>query len=118
MNLPMYAYEPVVDAVGFYICAGVFVRVLRIKKGEGVEQHAHPYDHVSMLIAGRVLVRVEGEPDAEYIGHHVLKIAAHKQHQIIGLDDSLWYCIHRIPEEFDGDDEGFMRQADKVLVTA
>lgn len=76
---------------------GVYAKEAVIRKGYFAEQHEHPYDHLSILASGRVLVEVDGVPK-EYQGTHCITIAAGKAHKVTALEDSVWFCIHATDE--------------------
>jgi quercetin dioxygenase-like cupin family protein len=72
---------------------GVYAKETRIPAGYLAVQHAHKFDHLSVLASGAVEVIVDGE-SIEYIAPACLTIAAGKEHSVLALTDVVWYCIH------------------------
>jgi quercetin dioxygenase-like cupin family protein len=72
---------------------GVYAKETRIPAGRMLGQHAHRFDHLSILASGRVRVTVDGE-SREVEGPACLVIAAGKVHEVLSLTDAVWYCIH------------------------
>lgn len=88
------------EAVKHYIAAGVVALELWFPKAEFfVESHKHNYDHLSLLCRGKVKVTVDGV-ETIYTAPTGIVIGAGKVHTIQALEDeTLWYCIHSIPED-------------------
>lgn len=88
-----------------YCAGGVYVKELILEHiGDKVLSHAHTYDHLSLVAAGRVRVTVDGE-SMDYPAKSAVKVAAGKEHMIEALEpNSLWYCIHSVPENLTGED--------------
>jgi hypothetical protein len=64
------------------------------KKGEYVEGHKHHFDHVSMLISGKVKVEVEGFEPTEFTAPTFIVIKKEHQHKFTALEDnSAWFCV-------------------------
>lgn len=75
---------------------GLFVKQMHIlKAGTRVPQHAHVYDHLTMLATGSVRVWKDGALDGDYIAPTGIMIAAGIKHTFEALeDDTVAYCIH------------------------
>ncbi len=72
---------------------GVYAKEMRIAAGKLIVTHAHPYDHMSILACGAVLLTVDGI-SSELRGPAVVPIAKGKMHGIRGITDAVWFCIH------------------------
>lgn len=85
-----------------HFCSTVYAKETRIPAGLQLEQHAHTYDHLSILAKGWVNVVVDGETK-EYRAPACIKIAAHKRHSVVALTEAVWFCIHGSADEQDAD---------------
>jgi hypothetical protein len=63
---------------------------------------------MSILAEGWVVVKVDGV-ETEYHAPACINIEAGKNHEIIGVTDSVWYCIHAT-------DETDVEKIDEVLI--
>lgn len=83
---------------------GVYMRELQLaKKGYIALGHQHTYDHMSILVRGAVTVRAH-DVVSTYYAPCVVQIPAGVNHDIQALSDEvLWFCVHKIPDEFAGD---------------
>lgn len=83
---------------------GTYAKEVRIKAGQTLIQHRHPYEHLSILASGTVDVIVDGHAK-RYVGPTCLVIAAQKHHGVKAATNAVWYCIHATtlddPEEVD-----------------
>jgi quercetin dioxygenase-like cupin family protein len=72
---------------------GVYAKESRIPAGHLLVQHAHKYDHLSILASGSVELVVDGETSV--VNAPVcFTIKANKHHGVKTLTDAVWYCIH------------------------
>lgn len=77
--------------------AGVYAKETRIPENYWFTQHSHSYDHISILAKGHVVVVVDGV-ETHYEAPACINIEAGKNHEVIGVTDSVWYCIHATGE--------------------
>jgi len=79
---------------------GVFIKQMSLpKKGMVVPQHAHTYDHYTMLATGSLKVIKDGVEMGVFYAPKPIFIAAKAKHLLIAMvDDTLAYCIHNISE--------------------
>lgn len=77
---------------------GVFVKQMYIEKaGTLIPQHAHTYDHLSMLAAGRVRIWEAGVLVGDKTAPAAIFIKANVKHKFLSLDDkTVIYCIHKL----------------------
>lgn len=77
---------------------GVFIKQMLLKDaGTMVPQHAHEYDHTSMVAAGSVRVWIDGELAGDYAAPRPLFIKARAKHTFQSLQpQTLIYCIHNV----------------------
>jgi quercetin dioxygenase-like cupin family protein len=77
---------------------GVFVKQMLLKeRGTLVPQHAHVYDHTSMLARGSVRMWADGEYVGDFVAPQPLFIKAKVKHRFQSLEpDTLIYCIHNV----------------------
>jgi hypothetical protein len=76
---------------------GVFIKQMFLAElGTMVPQHAHVYDHTTMLAVGSVRIWVEGEFMGDFRAPQPLFIKAKAKHTFQSLEpNTLLYCIHR-----------------------
>lgn len=75
---------------------GVFIKQMYLKEpGTMVPQHAHRYDHTSMLATGSVRMWKEGLFVADFVAPAPIFIKAGVKHMFQSLEaNTLIYCIH------------------------
>ncbi|MES2323288.1 MAG: cupin domain-containing protein [Pseudomonadota bacterium] len=80
-----------------YFSPGVYAKEMHLPAQHVATSHKHEYDHISHLSAGRVLVCVDGV-EAEYAAPAFIMIRAHAEHEIVAIEDAVWFCIHQTDE--------------------
>lgn len=98
MDAPVAAKNEIdqIDSVEIALC-GVFVKQYRIPKaGYVIEQHVHPYDHVTAISAGTV----DAWRDGVYIGRfeapRLIEIKAGMLHKFQTVSTGVvLLCIHK-----------------------
>lgn len=75
---------------------GIFVKQMYLKdRGTMVPQHAHRYDHTSMLATGSVRMWQEDHFVADFTAPCPIFIKAGVKHRFQSLEpDTMIYCIH------------------------
>ena len=96
------------DLIKHFFSDGLYAKEIRIPENHCATQHKHTYDHMSILAEGWVVVKVDGV-ETEYHAPACINIKAGKNHEIIGVTDSVWYCIHAT-------DETDVEKIDEVLI--
>jgi quercetin dioxygenase-like cupin family protein len=79
--------------INHFFSSGVYAKETRIPAGQVLVQHAHKYDHLSILAQGSVEVLVDGKKKILH-APACLTIEANKHHGVKSLTDVIWYCIH------------------------
>lgn len=79
--------------INHHFSSGVYAKETRIPAGQVLVQHAHKYDHLSILAQGSVEVMVDGNKEILH-APACLAIEANKHHGVKALTDVVWYCIH------------------------
>lgn len=88
--------EPGVFGDGLTLYGNVFIRRFVLRSGEQVPGHAHRFDHLSLLLRGRIAVKV-GEKTTEYEAPHEVVMPKGVVHELTSLvDDTIWLCIFAI----------------------
>ena len=84
--------------VSFACEDGIFVKQMYLRDtGTMVPQHAHEYDHVSMLAVGSVRVWADGIFVGDYKAPRPITIRARVKHTFLTLEpNTTIYCIHNI----------------------
>lgn len=79
--------------ISHHFGGGVYAKESRIPAGYVLVQHAHKFDHLSILAEGSVEVVVDGQRSVLH-APACLTIAANKHHGVKSLTDVVWYCVH------------------------
>jgi quercetin dioxygenase-like cupin family protein len=79
--------------INHHFSSGVYAKETRIPAGQVLVQHAHKYDHLSILAQGSVEVMVDGNKKILH-APACLTIEANKHHGVKSLTDVVWYCVH------------------------
>ena len=76
---------------------GLFIKQMFLKdSGTVIPQHAHAYDHTSMLAKGRIRAWADDELLGDFEAPYPLFIKAHIKHTFLSLEnDTIIYCIHK-----------------------
>lgn len=73
------------------------------KAGEAQSGHRHYFDHVTMLVRGKVLVQVEDEEPKEFTAPTFIVIRKEFKHRIVALEDNvIYYCVFAL-RDLDGE---------------
>lgn len=75
-------------------CGGVYAKKLTFKRGIRCDQHAHSFDHLSVVAAGFFRVTV-GDDVRDYGPGDTVQIEALSVHSVHALTPGVWLCIHR-----------------------
>lgn len=69
-----------------------YIKATYFQPGQGLGQHAHPFDHFSVLVNGTVELDVDGEKQA-LTGPKILTLEKGKVHTVTALTEALWLCV-------------------------
>lgn len=77
------------------LVANMFVRMMHFKSAGDTEAgHTHSFDHLTLLSAGKLRLRANGQV-TEYSAPTMIFIDAETQHELTALeDDTVISCIH------------------------
>jgi len=83
--------------ISHHFGGGVYAKETLIPAGLKLTQHVHPFDHLSILASGSVLVKT---PDGccKYDGPACIFIKAGVAHEVTSLTKASWFCIHATTE--------------------
>ena len=71
--------------------------------GEAHDGHEHKFDHVTLLVSGKVRVELEGSDAKEFTAPTFIIIRKEHQHKITALaDGTVYYCVFAL-RNIDGD---------------
>jgi mannose-6-phosphate isomerase-like protein (cupin superfamily) len=86
--------EEKLDVVHHFV-GGIYAKEMTLKTmGDGMHQHRHHFDHMSILAEGSVWVEVDGVR-TQHTAPAVLNIRAGERHKIWPITSPVkWYCIH------------------------
>jgi hypothetical protein len=71
--------------------------------GEAHDGHEHKFDHVTLLVSGKVSVALEGSDAKEFTAPTFIVIRKEHQHKITALEDgTVYYCVFAL-RDLDGD---------------
>ena len=76
--------------------AGIFLKTWAVADaGTLLPQHAHAYDHISLIVSGAVRVWRGEELVGDFVAPETIKIAAHEKHSFLTLASGVVIaCIH------------------------
>lgn len=88
---------PTSDLVVF---AGIFCKLWHIPTaGTVAEAHTHTWDHLTLIMSGRVRMFSDGAELGEFAAPAVIRIMANKQHWMTALTDNVTVaCVHAVGE--------------------
>lgn len=76
-----------------HFAAGIYVKETFIPAGISLMQHVHSYAHLSVLVSGKAIVKINGKQKV-YEGYHILNVESGKKHKVLAISDVVWLCIH------------------------
>ena len=99
------AEQPISTDIALY--GGVFAKRHVIPKaGLYVPQHAHKFDHLSLLTVGGLRAWSNGDLLGDFIAPAEIRIPAHTKHTFLALaDGTTFYCVHSV-EHFQETEHG------------
>lgn len=80
-----------------HFLGGVYAKETHLPAGSVGVQHAHEYDHCSILSSGSAMVG-DGVEFRTYSAPAHIVIKAGVQHEVRALTDCVWWCIHATDE--------------------
>jgi mannose-6-phosphate isomerase-like protein (cupin superfamily) len=72
---------------------GLYAKETHIPANHWLIQHAHSYDHLSILVKGSVELTVDNKTSVIH-APACINICANTHHGVKSLTDVVWYCIH------------------------
>jgi quercetin dioxygenase-like cupin family protein len=93
--------QHILPNVEFRTTDGIFIKQMAMKvAGTIVPQHAHCWDHTSLLARGSVNCWKDGVFDGKYDAPQMILIRAGVKHLFMSLEDNtILYCIHNLHSE-------------------
>ena len=90
--------KPKLDYIEFAEVDDIWVRAYSIDKAQnGVLQHVHEHDHMTLVSRGTVQAWQDGKVLGEFKAPAIIKISAGKQHAFTALtDDVVLCCLHNL----------------------
>ena len=99
--------------------------------GEAYDGHEHKFDHVTLLVSGKVSVELAGSDAKEFTAPTFIVIRKEHKHKITALvDGTVYYCVFALrdlngevmeifgpqhdPESAGGKDEGYWEKVKKL----
>ena len=71
-----------------------------LKKGEFFQGHKHHFDHVTLLVKGKILVEVDGYGPKKFEAPTFIIVKKDKMHKITALeDDVIYYCVFALRDD-------------------
>lgn len=93
MALLPFVLSRAVPEVTLHLIGGTYCKEMRIPAGMRLVSHKHKYDHMAVLVSGRVRVVLDGlEQNVD--GPRVLNIPAGIEHGMVAITEVVWLCIH------------------------
>ncbi len=70
------------------------------KAGDFFPGHKHHFDHVTLLVQGKILVEVEGYEPKEFVAPTFVVIKKDKKHKITSITDNvIYYCVFALRDK-------------------
>ncbi len=85
------------DQISHHFSSGVYAKEMRFAAGTAAISHRHQFDHMSILVSGRVVVTTPQGVTA-LVGPSVITMRAAMEHQVEAITDAVWFCIHATEE--------------------
>jgi len=102
--------------------------------GEAFNGHEHKFDHVTLLVSGKVSVELEGSDAKEFTAPTFIVIRKEHRHKITALaDGTVYYCVYALrdlngqvmeifgpqhdPESASGRNEGYWEKVKALELT-
>ena len=86
----MNSYE-----LGFF--GNIWVRQNVLDANEAFNGHEHKFDHVTLLVSGKVSVEIEGHEPKEFTAPTFIVIRKEHQHKITAVEDgTVYYCVYAL----------------------
>lgn len=79
--------------ISHHFGGGMYIKATRFKAGDFAVKHKHSFEHLSVLVSGRVKLTVDNV-SVEHEGFKILTVLADKLHQVECLTDTVWLCCH------------------------
>lgn len=93
----MNSYE-----LGFFGNIWVRQNVLELA-GQSFDGHEHKFDHVTLLVSGKVRVQIKDNQPKEFTAPTFIVIRKEQQHKITALEDkTIYYCVYAL-RDLDGE---------------
>lgn len=82
--------------LGYFGNIWVKQNVLELK-GEAHDGHEHKFDHVTLLVSGKVSVQLAGREPKEFSAPTFIVIRKEHRHKITALEDgTIYYCVYAL----------------------
>ena len=94
-NLGKWTFDPQIQ---HFFSDGLYAKQFFVPKDHLVCQHSHEYSHLSILAKGSVILKTD-DYNIQYNAPACIEIKKGVHHQIIALEDTVWYCIHQTNEK-------------------
>ena len=83
----MNSYE-----LGFF--GNIWVRQNVLDANTSFDGHEHKFDHVTLLVSGRVSVQIKDNPPKEFTAPTFIVIRKDQRHKITALEEgAVYYCV-------------------------
>lgn len=86
------------ETISVTVYAGIFCKLYRVPaSGTLIPQHAHAFDHMTMLLQGAMHVWCNDEVGRDVTAPANIRIAANAIHKFLTLvPDTVFACIHNV----------------------
>lgn len=81
------------ELITHHFSSGLYAKETRLPAQHVLVQHAHKYEHLSILAQGSVELMVDGVKSIIH-APACITIEAGKHHGIKSITDVVWYCVH------------------------
>ena len=92
------------------VFGGIYAKKMELPAGYFAISHKHNYDHMSILAKGKCLL-VTDSGEVPYTAPAMIHIPKDLHHEIVAIDDVLWFCLHST-DSFDDIDSVLIKKGD------
>jgi len=101
-----------------HFSSGLYAKETHIPANHWLVQHAHNFDHLSILAEGTVELLADGQSQV-ISAPACLTIPAGTHHGVRSLTDVVWYCLHATEyTDVDDIDEKLTKPINEIAVKA
>lgn len=76
-----------------FVYGNIWCRKMTLKAGQSKMPHVHEFDHIHLVVSGKVRVFLNDKLHGEYVSGDLIKVPAKQQHKVYAVEDSVACCL-------------------------